>query len=41
MEYEIKNRFDEKVIFSGDYGSLRKCIFDAVNKKANLSRHTN
>jgi hypothetical protein len=37
MKYEIKNRFDGVVIYSGDYGSLRECVLDAVSKKAYLS----
>ncbi len=38
MKFEIKNRFNGSVIFSGDYGSLRECVIDAVSKKADLSR---
>jgi hypothetical protein len=37
MKYEIRNRFDNTVMISGDYGSLRECVLDAVSKKANLS----
>ena len=36
MKIEIKNKFDDSIIFSGDYGSLRECVIDAVRKRANL-----
>ena len=37
MKIKIINRFNGSVIFSGDYGSLKECVVDAVNKKADLS----
>jgi hypothetical protein len=37
MKIEIKNRFTEAVIFSGDYGSLKECLVSAVKSRANLS----
>ncbi len=37
MKIEIKNRLNGSVIFSGDYGSLRECVIDAVRKRADLS----
>lgn len=35
---EIKNRTTGKIIFSGDYLSIRECVEDAVRKKIKLQR---
>ena len=37
MKIEIKKRFDTKIIFSGDYGSLKECVVDAVKRVADLT----
>ena len=39
MKIEIRDRWDsDKVIVSGDYGSLRECVVEAVKSGADLSR---
>ena len=37
MKIEIKNRFDGKVIFGGDYASVKLCVEAAINAKISLS----
>ena len=38
MKIKIRDRWDsEKIIFSGDYGSLRECVVEAVKSRADLS----
>ena len=36
MNYQIKNRYDRKVLFEGEYGSLKLCVEAAVKIQANL-----
>ena len=36
MKIEIKNRFDGKVMFGGEYENIKVCVKAAVNAKADL-----
>ena len=36
MKIEIKNRFSDKIIFYGDYESIRECLIKAAKQSANL-----
>ena len=36
MKIEIKNRFDGKVMFVGEYENIKVCVKAAVNAKADL-----
>jgi hypothetical protein len=37
MKYQIKSRFDGRVLFEGEYGSLKLCVEAAVSVRADLS----
>ena len=36
MKIKIKNRFTKKVIYFGEFDSIRDCVVSAVNSRANL-----
>ena len=36
MKFEIKNRFNGSILFSGEFGSLKLCVIAAVSSGANL-----
>ena len=37
MKFEIKHRYNNSVLFSGEFGSLRLCVEAAVSSKTNLN----
>ena len=38
MKFEIKHRYTNSILFSGEFSSLRLCVEVAVSSRANLSR---
>ena len=38
MKFEIKHRYTNSILFSGEFGSLRLCVEAAVSSRADLSR---
>ena len=38
MRFEIKHRYDGRVLFSGEFGSLKLCVEAAVKSRSDLSR---